>query len=208
MLKLLRVIRSMRTFRELRLILNAILSCMKSMFWATLLIMGVSFMFGLCFLTATHDYLREQGDRVDESQKEELLNYRGGVASSVYTLYAVALGGVEWAAQAQSLRPVGYVFFLLFLLYVGFFFCGITNPLTSLFVEATMVNAEKDQQQVIQAVLEQKVYVHHLKNLFVRIGGQPPAEVTLGDFMAHIDEAEVLLFARTLGIDMIDLKQL
>ncbi|CAK0910246.1 unnamed protein product, partial [Prorocentrum cordatum] len=208
MLKLLRVIRLLRMFRELRLILNAILSCVKSMFWAMLLIINVSFIFGLCFVQATADYLRDQGDGVGDNEKGELLKYWGSCRTSMYSLYAAALGGVDWDIQADTLRPVGNLFFLLYLLYVGFFFCVITNTLTSLFVEATMINAEKDQQQVIQAELEQKeVYIQQLQRLFLKFGGQGTGEVTLQDFIAHIEDPEMIWFAANLGIDMVDLKQ-
>ncbi|CAK0906406.1 unnamed protein product [Prorocentrum cordatum] len=208
MLKLLRVIRLLRVFRELRLILNAILGCMKSVFWAMILIVNVSFIFGLCFLQATADHLREQGDGVDATTKVSLLKYWGNCRSSMYSLYAAALGGTDWDLMVSSLRPVGSEFVLLFLVYVGFFFCVVTNTLTSLFVEATMANAQRDQQEVIQAELEQRqVYVQQLRRFFLKFDGQNTGEVTLEDFLEHVDDPEMIWFASQLGIELVDAKQ-
>ena len=56
------------------------------------------------------------------------------------------MGGIDWEILVDSLVPAGLMFVLLFLLYIGFFFCVVTNTLTSLFVEASLSNADKDQR--------------------------------------------------------------
>lgn len=198
----------MRMFRELRLVLNSILGSMKSMFWAGVLITTVSFIFGLCFLQATTEHLREKGVDWSNPSTVQLTTYWGSVAISMYSLYKAALGGVDWETMAKSLQDVGGTFFFLFLVYIGFFFCVITNTLTSLFVEATMINAEKDQQQIIQAELDQKgVYIGKLRKVFMKMSSKDGESVSLDAFLSHMEEPDMVYFAATIGIEVVDLKQ-
>merc|ERR1719230_2191248 len=114
------------------------------------LIFAVTFIFGLCFVQATTDYIREQGDSVHSEVKDFLFVHWGSVSIAMYSLFATALGGFDWDPVATSLHDMDPVMFYLFLFFVSFFFCVITNTLTSLFVEATMHNSAKDHQAIIQ----------------------------------------------------------
>jgi len=130
------------------------------------------------------------------------------VGSSIYSLYIASMGGCDWEDMALSLSPVGSVFLSLYLLYIGFFFCVVTNTLTSLFVESAISNADKDQQAVIQLEMERKEeYVNLLSTWYMALDEDNSGDITVDEFLKHADEPDMLAFALAMDIDIQDVKQ-
>merc|ERR1712151_1418373 len=126
----------------------------------------------------------------------------------MYTLYMATTNGISWEVPAEHLGSVGMIYFLLFLVYVAFFLFVICNTLTSLFVEATIVNANKDEKMVIQLELERKQeYVKRLQIFFDTIDDDASGEVTFEEFEKHVDDPNMVAFASSLEIEMDDAKQ-
>jgi len=50
MLKMTKVFRVMRSFREVRLLFNSLMGSVKPLFWTIMIITGMNFMFGICFV--------------------------------------------------------------------------------------------------------------------------------------------------------------
>merc|ERR1712227_1154455 len=104
---MLRVVRLVRSFRELRMVLNSILGSMQSMLWPVILIAGIMFVFGMCFVQGTITYLVENPDRVNSD-----------VGHSMNTLWMATTGGVDWIILADGLWAMGEVYYFLFLLFM------------------------------------------------------------------------------------------
>eukprot|EP00929_Paragymnodinium_shiwhaense_P015583 TRINITY_DN12369_c0_g1_i1.p1 TRINITY_DN12369_c0_g1~~TRINITY_DN12369_c0_g1_i1.p1 ORF type:complete len:836 (+),score=150.79 TRINITY_DN12369_c0_g1_i1:237-2510(+) len=208
MVRLFRVVRLMRMFRELRLIWNSIFGCVKAIFWAMVLIISVSFMVGVCFVQASTAHLREARETVTPEEVELIKDCWGSVQTATLTLYSSVTGGVSWQEVAEGLWPIGSAYYSLFLLYILFYTCVISNTITSLFVESTMVNADKDQQVVIQNALEHtEEYIDKLRGWFSSVDKDGNGCVTYDEFCEKLQDPEAMAFASTLNIELTDLKQ-
>lgn len=209
MLKLLRMIRLMRMFRELRLILHSVLGCVQAMFWAMVLILTISYMFGICFLQACTSYYESEGkEAVSPSTQDAIDEHWSSVGSSMLSLYMAATAGKEWSVLAAPLREVGFIFYLLFLVYIAFFAFVVMNTVTGLFIEATMQNSEKDQQMIIQMELEKKgQYIDKLQAFYDEMDDDQDGEISFEEFSRHVNTPEMRAFARSLEIDVLDAKQ-
>eukprot|EP00929_Paragymnodinium_shiwhaense_P014853 TRINITY_DN12281_c0_g1_i1.p1 TRINITY_DN12281_c0_g1~~TRINITY_DN12281_c0_g1_i1.p1 ORF type:complete len:785 (+),score=156.73 TRINITY_DN12281_c0_g1_i1:134-2356(+) len=208
MMKLFRVVRLLRMFRELRLIWDSIVGCLRPLFWATTLIVAVSFMVGVCFLQAATNYIREKRQELPHEDIQQLEDLWGTVQRSMLSLYKCVTGGADWGDVAITLVDIGMAYYLLFLLYILFYNCVIANTLTSLFVESTMMNADKDQQCVIQNALEQSdKIIDKLRDWFADVDADGSGSITYEEFCNALNNPRSLAFASTLEIGVTDLKQ-
>jgi len=208
MLKLLRMVRLMRMFRELRLILNSVMGCVKSMAWSCVLIVTISYMFGVAFLQACTGALAGEAGPISAITERDIRLWWSSVGTSMLSLYMVSTGGKDWSIVGEPLREVGGIFYALFLLYIAFFLFVVVNTLTSLFVELTIANADHDQQMAIQLELERKdVYVAKLQSLYDEIDQNGDGEITYDEFCKHLDDPLMRAFAASLEIEPTDARQ-
>lgn len=208
MLKLLRMIRLMKMFRELRLILNSIFGSLRALLWSMFLLVLIVFIFGMCFLQATTEYILTSPEDISPERLAILDEFWGDGWRSMLSMYMACAGGEDWRRVAEPLKYVGPFFYGLFLFYTFLYTCVIANTFTSLFVEATMNNADKDQDQVIKAEMEQKdYYVGQLQEWYKRIDADHSGSISYEEIEAHLEDREMVAFASRMGIDLLDVKK-
>jgi len=207
LVKLLRVIRLMRMFRELRFITNSLMGCFKGMFWSLVLIIAIMYMFGLCFVQTTTSFLVD--NEVPEEVLRDMDKFWGSMGSAMTSLYMSSTGGISWIEVAECLKAVGPYVYLLFFIYIAFFLFAATNMITSLFIESGLRIADQDAAGIIQEELDKHdFYLHQLRNWFKKLDTDDDSdEITYGAFCAHMQDQEMLAFARSLDIELVDLKQ-
>merc|ERR1712014_425902 len=102
----------------------------------------------------------------------------------------------------------GIGFYLLFCLYIGFFNFVILNTVTSLFVENTILNADQDQQRIIQEELERKdQYVEMLKDWYEKMDSDGSGDISLEEFETRLQDPEMDAFASRMDTQITDVKQ-
>jgi len=107
MLKLLRMVRIMRMFKELRLIVTSIKGSVKSMFWAILLILIITYIVGVCFLQAGTTYLQEHSKNLSEEEFAVIQEHWGCLSKAMLSLYMASTNGTGWKDMANSLVLLG-----------------------------------------------------------------------------------------------------
>lgn len=196
----------MRMFRKLRLILDSVMGSIKTMIWAMVLIGTVSFMFGVCFLQATTMYLQGDPD-LTHAERQELLDRFGSVLKSMTSLYKSCTGGIDWEAVSTPLKRTGGVIYCIFFMYVGLFHFVLSNTVTSLFVESTIENANKDDDLVIHEKLRmRKEYVKRLTVWFKRMD-DGSGNISFDEFCKRCEDPEMVAFASSLDVEILDVKQ-
>jgi len=206
MLKLLRMVRIMRSFKELRLIVVSIRGSLTSMIWAILLIIMITYMVGICFLQAGTNYLIEHGEGTDDAIAIQL--HWGTLSKAMLSLYMASTNGDAWRDMAGALETVGIAFYLLFLLYIAFFMFVVMNTLTSLFIEATIQNAEHDNSSMIRYQLQSKsVYIKRAVALFQKMDQDESGDISEEEFQRHAGDPEMVAFAASLELDVTDIAQ-
>mmetsp|Transcript_40100 Transcript_40100/g.114614 ORF Transcript_40100/g.114614 Transcript_40100/m.114614 type:complete len:669 (+) Transcript_40100:3-2009(+) len=208
MTKLLRIVRLMRMFRELRLILHSVLGSLQAVFWALIMVVTILFMFGTFFVQGVTAHLQDGAPSLSAREELVLRGDWSSVLRSMMTLYQVCTNGRDWHEVVEPLRKVGLGYYLVFILYIGFYTCVVMNTLTSLFVETAMQNADRDQEHLIRVQLAHKdEYIRQLKKCFQTIDKHNTGLITYDDFCQHLKDPEVLAFVAMLEIELVDLQQ-
>lgn len=214
MMKLFRIVRLMRAFRELRLIWVSIIGSMRAIFWAMILLAVCMFLVGICLMQAASSHLNmrlrneEWGGQQVSEDSLLVIRYWGSMLTAMNTLYMCVTNGADWEDIARTLRPIGWGYYALFLFFIFFYNCVVTNTLTSLFVEATMTNAEKDHAAIIETQMENfHKYVSKLEKWFRSLDVDESGKVSYEEFCNGLNDPSALAFASTLGVEITDLKQ-
>jgi hypothetical protein len=207
-IRILRVIRIMRAFRELRLIMNSIMGSIGVMMWAGVLIATVTFMFGLCFVQGVTIHLQDHRGATSPDTMDGFDRCWGSVLQSMWCLYIASFGGENWEWMALNLREAGLEFMLLFMAYIVFFFCVMTNTITSLLVEGTINSASNDLQGIIVQELKNKdKYVSMLREWFNQADEDKSGCVSLEELRDCLDDPDMVAMVSAMGIQVMDLKQ-
>merc|ERR1719272_1489487 len=106
MVKMLRVVRVMRFFKVLRMMVASIIGSMSTLFWSILMMAIMMYMFGLCFLQAAASYLQDAAINglVDEEVDQGIILYLSGCGQAAISLYMAVTGGADWEAIAEPIK--------------------------------------------------------------------------------------------------------
>jgi len=179
---------------------------LKSMLWAVLLIFIITYVVGVFFLQATTTFIMEH--EVDSSVSKDLVAHWGSVQQAMLSLYMASTSGDSWKTIAQPLAHIGSSMYLLFLIYIAFFIFVVTNTLTSLFLEATIANAEKDHEMVVHEELKKKgEFIRKLQLFFNTMDNDGSGVISEAEFSQHMEDPELIAFASSLDIDVMDVAQ-
>lgn len=202
-LKLLRLIRLLRNFRELRLILGAAFCSLRVLAWASLLVLAITFFFGVSILQMRLSNLESNKDTVN------IEKYWGSVSASMLTLCKATMGGQDWEFLAAPLESVGPHAQAALILYIFIYAYGITNVINSIFIETTIENSNRDNRMIMQRQLEMKEdYIDKLQILFDVMDDDGNGVVSLKEFEHHASQEEMGAFLAALEIEATDAKHL
>jgi hypothetical protein len=162
--KVLRLVRVFKMFTELRLIMTAMVSSFASFFWSAVVIILLSLIFSLYFVSNVAAFV--QGDDNDKEAKQRVLNNFGSVHQCMQTLiYPTVLGGGDWLDYYEDLAPLG-VTSVAFVVWVTFANIALINIVTGMFVDSAMKIAEGDIQMKAESRMdEEKQYAMGLWRL-------------------------------------------
>jgi len=208
LVKLLRMVRLLRMFKELRLILSSISGCLISMLWAGILIVGISYVFGIAIVQGCAFHLEEFGDKLDATTAEGIDAFWSSTAQAVLSLSMSTTGGEDWIRVASPLRQVGGFFYALFLLYIAIFVFVVMNIINSIFLESILSHAERDHQLIIETQMEKKEeYVANLQIIFQDMDIDGDGEVTYDEFCNQLYCPRMQAFVASLEMEITDAKK-
>jgi hypothetical protein len=124
---------------------SALLSSLLALFWCCVLLAFIMMLFSLVFVQLIEDYLSENiqngcvgnTDPVlgDGCLNDHLMYHFGSVQKAVLSLYMATSGGNDWSLYYNLMWRVDPMTAGVFLFYTAFYFFGIFNLLTGMFVD-------------------------------------------------------------------------
>merc|ERR1740129_147729 len=120
MLRLLRLVRSARILRfvgPLRILLLQIVSALKSVVWAFVLLVGIIYLFALLLGVCIVAY---DGSVAVSSHWNSLSNI-------MISLFLAVTGGFDWEAPAQALKSVHEAMFWILVVYIAIITFAVLN---------------------------------------------------------------------------------
>ncbi|CAK0882314.1 unnamed protein product [Prorocentrum cordatum] len=136
--RFLRSVRQLKFFMQLRIMIRSIMFSLRPLLWATIVLMGMFYVFGIILTQGVIDSLKEHDSWDDETSKE-LRSYFGTLESTALSLFQAMSGGINWGDLFAALSPLAshfkfvFLFFVLFAIFgasnVSAVFCGDRQPL-------------------------------------------------------------------------------
>jgi len=202
--KLARVIRVMTFFRELRLMVNSILSCVKPLLWVTIIFFITFYFFAITLTTGVVSHMAD--DRLSsDPMKESLRDYFGTLGNSLLTLYMAIAGGRDWGDFYHMLEPVALPYRMLFLVFLTFTLFALFNVVTGVFVDAATLASQNNHQMIIDEELRVKRrYLKTLREMFQRMDTDGDGSITSSEFTASLGDECVVANFRALKLDAHD----
>jgi len=153
MIRGLRIVRALRFFLSLRKMIYSIMNCLLALFWLTVLICLVIFVFATCFMQATANYIDISADG---KCVQDLTDKYGTLWDSMLTLFMSITGGLDWHEASRPIFCTSTVYGIFFLLYIFFVTFGVLNVVTGVFVDKALEIAQLDQDMAIMDQVEQQ----------------------------------------------------
>jgi len=212
MMKVMRVLRVMRSLREVRLLLYSLMGSVKPLLWTVIIITGINFMFGICFVQSIaafrHDNWEKGVHGDGQVEVDTFYSSWTSVPQAMYTLFKVSTGGVSWGEVSDPLLTLGWSTFGIFLLYVALFMFVMANAVTAIFVSSAEEYAKKDEQNMMYDQLAaKKEFQNQVKPLYEEMDVDNSGEVTRSEFLKYMSDPRMGAFASSLNIETVDLNQ-
>jgi len=203
-IRVLRIVRVFRIFRELRMMALSIISCFASLVWAFLLLLLVMYIFSMVLLGGARDYMRDDREASQESfVRTRIEKDFFGVVQTLYTLLQAVSGGNSWGDVARPFVTIGWVYGVMFTVFVIFVMFGLLNVLIGVFVQSTNHIAEIDREFVIQQEMERKdSMMNQMRDLFKEVDADKSGTVSWEELKNNIGDDSVKAYFSLLQIEV------
>jgi hypothetical protein len=188
-------------FRELRLMVFGLYSCLRGLFWAGILLITVFYLFAMVFVGEATTYIKKQGPDLvkgDNETVDNLRQYFGSLPLALRSLFEAISGGNDWSTFSEPLFEVGDMLGYFFLLYIFIVFLGFLNVMTGVFVDSALASSVLDAQNL--EAEEEKMFQETMaaaQKVFTTIGGD---RLTKAEFEELLQTREVVDFFRSLEL--------
>lgn len=201
MLRVLRFVRLVQFIRALRVLIFSIVTTLKSVAWAVLLLFIVIYCFALVFTQAAADS-RRNGDSAE--------SYWGDLGTSMMTLLESITGGLDWVGPMEALQNIHWVWMVIFVGFILFTYFAILNVMTAAFCQGAIEGKLYDRDQTVRDLLMNKQSGLHkttdlFKNMFDKITADANGEISWPEFQEHLKDESVQALLALLELEDSDL---
>jgi len=201
LVRVIRIVRVLRFFRDLRVMVSGIMSSLKSLLWALLLLFLFMYIVSICLIQIGTDVIA--GGEQQGKTEAEFIKYYGSLASSVYTLYMAIMGGIDWSEAADPLIAMHPTLIMVFMLYIAFGVLCVLNIVTGVFVDNAHAITQNDEDHVRMELLANKrSFYEKVRKIFEEADADFSGRISRDQFEALCGRADVIACLDSIGIDM------
>lgn len=203
-----RIIRVMRFFRELRMMVFSILGSLRSLVWVTI-VLGLNFyIFGISFTAAVTQHLTTTDVWLLDDNRDLVL-YFGSLSRAMLHLYMSMSGGNDWVVYYEALTRLPGQYCFMFLLFITFSIFAAVNIVTGIFVESAMQSNRADKEVIIRDEMDiKKSYLEAMRGVFEEMDTDGTRSLTLKEFEERLDDERVIAYFQSLKLDVSDARTL
>lgn len=200
----------MLTFiRALRYLVFSIVSTLKSLVWAMVLLVLIFYTFGTVMTEAATEFRVHSAGNYDDEDLETLELFWGDLLTSILTLFMAISGGVSWIEPLEPVKKMGSLWVSLFVIYIGFTYFAVLNVVTGVFCEKAIQSAQDDQTTMVQMMHDHRtVLQNRLHDLFFADSGNKSGTISLDEFEAKMDDDKVRSYFASMCLDVTDVSRL
>ncbi|CAK0827225.1 unnamed protein product [Prorocentrum cordatum] len=206
--RFLRSVRQLKFFMQLRIMIRSIMFSLRPLLWASIVLMGMFYVFGIILTQGVIDSLKEN-DSWDDESSAELRSYFGTLECAALSLFQAMSGGINWGVLFATLSPLAVHFRFVFLFFVLFAIFGATG--LGIFVEIANHWARNDKASQEQAAAEKRIgSIKRLHDLFMELDPGGHGTVTFEGMLEavlNVDKGLVSSF-HALELEVTDVRTL
>jgi len=205
-----KILRIVRHFHELRIMVLQIMNSLKPMVWAFFFLGLVILMFALVFTQGVISYFEDlQNGRLDDTYEDQkLADMCGSFPLVVLTLFMSISGGTNWESVANPLMKVSPIYVGLLVLYILVLMIGVLNIIVGIFVDSATNAATKDREALALDELERnETMMRGLEDLFKDLDKDKVGIITWRQFQEYTRRSEVRARFATLELDVSDAQE-
>lgn len=208
LLRIVRIFRVLRFLRDLRTLIISVGASIRPLAWSVVILLLMLYVVAMYFTEVVLDHRVNPSDDTGAETAANtliLIDHFGSLNNSVFTLYQVITGGMDWRDVTDPLMHnigsyVGYIFAF----YIAFAVICMINLFTGIFVQTALQHAEHEKQ------LET---VNSLRDILTRKGDTSVRSehnggnagnggyVSASDFEAHLSDPEMQRYLRDIDVD-------
>jgi len=205
LLRIIRIARLLRFFHALRTFVFSIMATMQSLIWALVLLLLITYVFGIVLAQVASDYLidRQLEGQLDDSAT--LTYYWGTLPRSMFTLYKTISNGLDWDTCVYPLHFLGWPMVVVFTVYISFTCFAVINVVTGIFCVSAIETAQRNEDLMLQQqILNKEFDIARLQRLFAQMDHDESGVITIGEFEEHFYEPNVQAVFDALQISAAD----
>eukprot|EP00928_Gymnodinium_smaydae_P031084 TRINITY_DN22936_c0_g1_i1.p1 TRINITY_DN22936_c0_g1~~TRINITY_DN22936_c0_g1_i1.p1 ORF type:complete len:560 (+),score=94.56 TRINITY_DN22936_c0_g1_i1:49-1728(+) len=207
--RVMRVIRLLKFFKDLRVLVSAIMHTLRTAAWSMLILFVSTYLFSVSisqFSAPVVIRLRDSEAANSLSDTEaDLLWYFGTFHTTLMTLFMSVSGGIDWESAMNPLFQVGYIPSFLLWTYVVFSSFCVLNVITGIYCQCAVESFEKDKDMVIAAQLNEKDrYIDALSSVFDKYDASGDGTLDPEEFRNVLHDEEMVALLNGLDIDARD----
>jgi len=207
--RVLRLVRMVKIFSDLRVMVIAFLNSCLALFWCMVLLIFTLAMFALVFVQLIGDFLvdnRDYGcDTADGCIIQDLQANFGSVQRSMLSLYMATTGGNDWAFYFDMVAQTSDVTACIFVFYTAFYYFGVFNLLTGMFVDKAVRASQPDQDMEIFAQrLQEGAYIQGFMQVFDQFDLERDGLINDVEYQEVIKSDQGRIFLGVLGLSPTD----
>eukprot|EP00929_Paragymnodinium_shiwhaense_P118110 TRINITY_DN897_c1_g1_i1.p1 TRINITY_DN897_c1_g1~~TRINITY_DN897_c1_g1_i1.p1 ORF type:complete len:647 (+),score=81.27 TRINITY_DN897_c1_g1_i1:41-1942(+) len=210
MAKMFRLLRAAKVFkfvRALNLLVLSILTTLRSLIWASVLLTVVIFIFAICICQSVADAKRSCIE-TDCTFDPALQEYWGTLGRASLSLFQAITGGKDWDDVARPLMDLSGFLLLVLILFIIFAQFAVLNVVTGVFCQAAVESAQRDRELMVQSMMSNKkrfveAISEQFSSMFHRFSSQH-GSITAEAFAEHFHVKCVQEYFALLELDTSD----
>ncbi|CAE7233511.1 unnamed protein product, partial [Symbiodinium necroappetens] len=206
-----RVVRLLRYIGALRTIVFSIISTLGSVFWTSLLLVVLFYLFGVLIAQIVTDHCRHvkfQPDSLDCANEEvfgKLLTYWSSVPESMLTLLMAITGGLSWNDALTPLRPISEIAVTGLIAYIVITVLAVLNVVTGVFCNMAIESARADKDiAIMQQIHKHEAQVDSLREIFHEIDLDGSNVITVAELKEAMKGQKMSSFMQSMDISTND----
>jgi len=201
--RILKVVRHVMLFRQLRILLLAVVNALVFMMWAILVLLVVIFLFSVLFMMGVVGYVNDAPS--DDPTVAQFRIYFHSLPMAMLTLYMSCSGGVDWWEIAHLLLQMSWQWCLLFAFFQSVMLLGMLNIVTGFVVQDAVEALDSDKE--LQAHFRDErtaALCHELKALFHQMDSKGCGTVQKTEFVRFMKKEEARTLMAALEVNVTD----
>eukprot|EP00928_Gymnodinium_smaydae_P012850 TRINITY_DN14694_c0_g1_i2.p1 TRINITY_DN14694_c0_g1~~TRINITY_DN14694_c0_g1_i2.p1 ORF type:complete len:527 (+),score=48.26 TRINITY_DN14694_c0_g1_i2:192-1772(+) len=195
--RLIRAARMMRHVRTVNKMLFAISSSVQTLLWSLM------FLFAVIFLFANVITLGALEDLIHDNPDPRLVQHFGTLGLTMYSLFLSIAEGVSWHVLMEPLMELDATIPIVFFLYIAIAVFGITNVLTSIFVESATWSTQHYKELMMQeAEFQRQTSLRHMKEVFNAIDTDGSGSISAEEFDVFLNDDSTQLSKYIAALDV------